>query len=97
MNSTDEEEGSDTVEEDENETSDGEQTSDESESPYSSEDEETNDVIPLNVATDPTLIKIRLLITQARKLIALIRRTFLLHEYVQQEKQKKGLSGDVSN
>lgn len=86
----DEQEHIDDDEENENETSDDQESSGEDEFEISAEEEEESiDIAPLNLQTDPTLIKIRQLIIRTRKLITLIRRTLLLVEYVRQEKEKK--------
>jgi hypothetical protein len=90
--------GLDQEDNDENETSNDQYSTDEDENSSSSEDDEYNDpVIPVNVLTDPALIRIRLLIKQVRELVGLVRQSSNLHEYIRQQKKEKQLPGDVSN
>ncbi len=96
--SEEEEEDSTSREEDnEDETSNNKSSPDEDESASSSEDEEIYKIMPTNVETDPTLVKIRLLIKRAHELVVAVRESSHLYEYVRQEKKEKKLPGDVSN
>lgn len=63
----------------------------------SSGDEETYEIMPVNVQNDPTLTKIRSLIKQVRELVGLVHRSSHLSDYVRQKKKQMNLPGDVSD
>ncbi|CAF1217379.1 unnamed protein product [Rotaria sordida] len=93
-----EEEGSTSIEEDDNEseTSNYQSSSDEDEISLSSNDDQIYKITRNNVLTDPNLVQIRLLIKRVRELVGLVHQSSNLNEYVRQQKEEKGLDGDVT-
>ncbi|CAF1374565.1 unnamed protein product [Rotaria sordida] len=91
-----EEEGSTSIEEDDNEseTSNYQSSSDEDEISLSSNEDQIYKITRNNVLTDPTLVKIRLLIKRVRELVGLVHQSSNLNEYVRQQKKEKGLDSD---
>ena len=84
-------------ENDENDTSTDQPSTDEYKYSSSSEDEQNDQLISLNVVTDPTLIQFLLLITRVRELTSVVHKSSNLHEHIRQQKKEKELLGEVSS